>query len=177
MKNPNSYVSSDFFAPFRQAYPFFCICLSKEENDVPVIIWFVIGFVLLILCKSIQDFMKSKPESKETRLKDGSFSMELFYALIMLYSTIIIGFGLIYFALSFHGAILLENGVVEEVSTVGTLIHSMYFSGVTLLTIGYGDIVPIELGRIIALIESLIGYLLPTAFVFRLLSSHAEQKK
>lgn len=144
---------------------------------MPRIVWFGIGCVVFILCKSIYDFIKNKPNNEEARLKESSFSMELFYALIILYSTIIIGFGVIYFALSFHTTILIEDGAVEEVSSMGKLIHSMYFSGVTLLTIGYGDIVPIGIGRTIALIEALIGYLLPTAFVFRLLSSHAQQKE
>lgn len=168
---------SGFFFSFRQALRFLSICFNRGGEDVPGIVWLVIGCVLLILCKSIYDFIKNNPNSKKERLKESTFSMELFYALITLYSTIIIGFGLIYFALSFQGAVLMEDDVVEEVSPMGTLIHSMYFSGVTLLTIGYGDIVPIGIGRVIALIEALIGYLLPTAFVFRLLSSHAEQKK
>ena len=51
---------------------------------------------------------------------------------------------------------------------LGSLIHSFYFSGVTILTIGYGDIVPIGIGRLVALIQALIGYVLPTAFVLRL---------
>ncbi|HLR15784.1 MAG TPA: ion channel, partial [Bacillota bacterium] len=118
---------------------------------MPRIVWFGIGCVVFILCKSIYDFIKNKPNNEEARLKESSFSMELFYALIILYSTIIIGFGVIYFALSFHTTILIEDGAVEEVSSMGKLIHSMYFSGVTLLTIGYGDIVPIGIGRTIAL--------------------------
>lgn len=108
------------------------------------------------------------------RLKDGAFSMELFYALLILYSTIIIGFALIYFVLSYQGILLVEHGIVRDVSTLESLVHSIYFSGVTLLTIGYGDIVPIGIGRIVALVEALIGYLLPTAFVFRLLSTRVK---
>ncbi|GAB3042461.1 hypothetical protein GCM10027286_00800 [Virgibacillus ainsalahensis] len=59
---------------------------------------------------------------------------------------------------------------------MGTAIHSMYFSGVTLLTIGYGDITPIGIGRLIALIQALIGYILPTAFVLRLVQSQQRSR-
>ncbi len=44
---------------------------------------------------------------------------------------------------------------------------SLYFSAVTLLSVGYGDIVPIGIGRWIAMVEALLGYALPAAFVVR----------
>lgn len=137
-------------------------------------VWIVIGLILLILWRSVVDFIKGKSTGVGMRLKDGAFSMELFYALLILYSTIIIGFALIYFVLSYQGILLVEHGIVRDVSTLESLVHSIYFSGVTLLTIGYGDIVPIGIGRIVALVEALIGYLLPTAFVFRLLSTRVK---
>lgn len=105
------------------------------------------------------------------KLEESRFSAELFYTLLVIYSIVIIGFGLIYFILSFQGMILVEHGELQQVSVVGSLIHSLYFSGVTLLTIGYGDIIPIGIGRGIALIEALLGYVLPTAFVLRLVQT------
>lgn len=44
----------------------------------------------------------------------------------------------------------------------------------TLFSIGYGDIVPIGLGKIIAIIEGLIGFLLPPAFIVTFLKSNAK---
>ena len=41
----------------------------------------------------------------------------------------------------------------------------IYFSAVTLFSVGYGDIAPIGIGRVIAMIEALIGYTIPAAFV------------
>src|SRR5699024_11270426 len=105
------------------------------------------------------------------RIKESRFTIEIFYTLLIIYSIVIIGFGLIYFILSFQQIMLVEGGELRDVSVIGSLIHSFYFSGVTLLTIGYGDITPIGFGRFIALIQALIGYILPTAFVLRLVQT------
>ena len=106
---------------------------------------------------------------------NSRFSVELFYILLIIYSIVIIGFGLIYFILSFQGIVLVEDGELRQVSILGSIIHSFYFSGVTLLTIGYGDITPIGIGRLIALVQALIGYVLPTAFVLKLVQSSQEK--
>src|SRR5699024_9591715 len=58
-----------------------------------------------------------------------------------------------------------------QVDVFGSIVHSIYFSGVTLLTIGYGDITRIGIGRFLAIVEALIGYILPTAFVLKLVQS------
>ena len=105
------------------------------------------------------------------KLKESRFSRELFYTLLIIYSIVITGFALIYFILSFQGIVLVEYDGLREVNMIGSLIHSFYFSGVTLLTIGYGDIIPVGIGRFIALLEALLGYVLPTAFVLRLVQT------
>jgi len=128
-------------------------------------LWIMILFICYIIIKSMTGFI----------LKDGQFSRETFYALLIIYSIVIIGFGLIYFILSFQGMILIEDGRYDHVNVVGSLIHSFYFSGVTLLTIGYGDIVPIGIGRLIVLIQALIGYVLPTAFMLRLVTERTNR--
>jgi len=101
-------------------------------------------------------------------MRDSRFSLELFYSLVIIFVIVIVGFGLIYFILSFQGIILVEHGELRQVSIWGSITHSLYFSGATMLTIGYGDITPIGIGRLIAVIQALIGYILPTAFVLRL---------
>ncbi|ASK61045.1 hypothetical protein CFK37_01950 [Virgibacillus phasianinus] len=124
--------------------------------------WIFIILVSITMLLSIGYFMK--------RGKRG-FSIEIFYSLLVVYSIVIIGFALIYFILSFNRIVLVEGGELRQVSIVGSLIHSGYFSGVTMLTIGYGDITPIGYGRLIALIQALIGYILPTAFVLRIVQN------
>jgi potassium channel LctB len=43
----------------------------------------------------------------------------------------------------------------------------MYFSAITLLSVGYGDITPIGIGRWLAVVEALLGYTMPMAFVVK----------
>jgi len=141
------------------------------EGDVMSIVsWLFIAVVCFIVIKSILDFIKGDRRFG-VRLQDSRFSAELFYTLLMIYTVVIIGFGLIYFILSIQGIILVEFGEVREVGVFGSIVHSIYFSGVTLLTIGYGDITPIGVGRFLAIVEALIGYILPTAFVLKLVQS------
>ncbi|VVM34448.1 hypothetical protein [Terribacillus sp. AE2B 122] len=78
-----------------------------------------------------------------------------------------LAFGLIYFILSIEGIVLAEGGDLIDSSLAGSLMHAIYFSGVTLLTVGYGDILPVGVGRFLALIEALIGYLLPSGLVLK----------
>ncbi|HZG72269.1 MAG TPA: ion channel, partial [Chondromyces sp.] len=52
-------------------------------------------------------------------------------------------------------------------SLMDMLYFSFYFSGITLFSVGYGDIVPSGAGIWIALIEAWIGYTIPAAFVMR----------
>ncbi|WP_449539251.1 ion channel [Ferdinandcohnia sp. Marseille-Q9671] len=47
--------------------------------------------------------------------------------------------------------------------------RSLYFSAITLLSVGYGDVTPFGLARAIAIIEALIGYLLPVVIVIQFL--------
>lgn len=137
-------------------------------NLIPWIALIVICFIVL---KSLLLFIKGGMIRDRMERSDSRFSAELFYILMIIYSIVIVGFGLIYFILSFQGIILVEHGELRQVNVLGSIIHSLYFSGVTLLTIGYGDITPIGIGRFIALIQALIGYVLPTAFVLRLVQS------
>ncbi|MGX4670297.1 potassium channel family protein [Cerasibacillus sp. JNUCC 74] len=138
------------------------------------VVWFLIGAIVFILGKSLFDFIHG--EQLQHYMRRRGFSLELFYVLITIYCIVIIGFGLIYFVLSMQAPILVEHGELKQVSVFGSLMHSLYFSGVTILTIGYGDITPIGVGRLIAIVQALIGYILPTAFVLRLVQRHDQSR-
>lgn len=142
-----------------------------------VFLWVVlIGFICLVMGASVIGFIRDGSYKRRMEMKDVRFSTEIFYTLLVIYAIVIIGFALIYFILSFQHVTLVENGELKEVSVGGMIIHSIYFSGVTLLTIGYGDITPVGIGRFIALIEALIGYVLPTAFVLKLVQ-HSQHSR
>lgn len=111
---------------------------------------------------SLQSLFTSK------RIKGKWVSIENMIYLVFLYGTIMIGFGLIYIILDLNGHIvLIEETSYLEVSFLDRLETGFYFSAMTLFSVGYGDIAPIGIGRMIAVIEALIGYVIPTAFVAR----------
>ncbi|MFD1850486.1 potassium channel family protein [Oceanobacillus bengalensis] len=141
-----------------------------------IIPWIFILLTCFIIGISIIGFIKGKKIYVQFELRESRFSSELFFALLVIYIIVILGFGLIYFILSFQGIVLVENGELRQPSLLGSIIHSIYFSGATMLTIGYGDITPIGLGRFIALVEALIGYVLPTAFVLKLFEARERSR-
>ncbi|QKY68266.1 potassium channel family protein [Lentibacillus sp. CBA3610] len=136
----------------------------------------VIVGIAAVLITSIIDFIRGGKLRERMHMRERRFSAEIFYTLLMLYLIVILGFGFIYFMLSMNDVLLVEDGELREVSVIGSMIHSFYFSGVTMLTVGYGDITPIGIGRLIALVQALIGYILPTAFVLKLVQNNQENR-
>ncbi|MFA9559218.1 potassium channel family protein [Evansella sp. AB-rgal1] len=93
-------------------------------------------------------------------------SLRHFIVLFLVYATITAGFGVVYLSLELTGlSVLVEDGQYHYDSFFHLVEDVMYFSAVTLLTVGYGDITPQGIGRWIAIVQALIGYLLPAAFV------------
>lgn len=121
--------------------------------------------VCYIIFNSMRNYILYNRKGRMLRLR---VSFELFYTLIIIYILIIAGFGMIYFLMSLHGEMLIEIGQVQSYSVLEDMFRSIYFSGVTMLTIGYGDIIPIGPARMIAILQALIGYLLPASFILKL---------
>jgi potassium channel LctB len=120
-------------------------------------------FYLLIMLVSVCIFMSLRNLFLPYRIKGKFVSLENFLYLGAIYVTVLIGFGLIYLIFSLSGEPLLkETGMVESKSIFET---SFYFSAMTLFSVGHGDVIPMGAGRMIAVIEALIGYTLPAAFV------------
>ncbi|MGR9047099.1 potassium channel family protein [Halobacillus faecis] len=105
------------------------------------------------------------------------FSVQLFVSVMMLYTIVMVGFGIIYAALILQGVevykadtpFLQENWTQE-------MIRSVYFSGVTLFTVGYGDLTPVGIGKWIAITEAMVGYTLPAALVAKVWLKHKEER-
>lgn len=127
----------------------------------------IIIIIILIIVISTWQFVSYSPNRQHIPLYRTGISFELFYTLLICYGIVISGFGLLYFMLSFDESLLVEIGQVPTYSVRDALYRSFYFSGVTMLTIGYGDIIPIGIGRLLAVIQALIGYILPATFVWK----------
>ncbi|ARK29033.1 potassium channel family protein [Halalkalibacter krulwichiae] len=98
----------------------------------------------------------------------GSHTVSLrhFTLLILVYITVILSFSNLYLGLELLGIHVLNEGSTSVEGTVPHLLEDIiYFSAVTMLSVGYGDVVPIGIGRFVAIIQALIGFLLPAAFV------------
>ncbi|PWW25411.1 potassium channel LctB [Cytobacillus oceanisediminis] len=133
---------------------------------------FYLSLILIVLCMimSLQTLFSS------AKIKGRWVSMENFLYLISLYATIMIGFGLIYILLDLHGLVVLIDGTnYIEAGFLERLETGFYFSAVTLFSVGYGDISPIGIGRMIAVMEALIGYVIPAAFVARVVFDAEKQ--
>lgn len=102
------------------------------------------------------------------KIKGKFVSFENFLFLGAIYATIMISFGLMYTLLELHNfPVFNDDYIPAENLFLGRLETSLYFSAITLFSVGYGDIAPIGIGRILAVSEALIGYTIPAAFVAR----------
>lgn len=86
---------------------------------------------------------------------------------------ITIGFAVLYYLLAMEGDVV-RVGTEEGKDGGENFLDYLYFSGVTLLSVGYGDLVPVGKARFFALIQAAIGFLLPTAFFIRVLSENGD---
>ncbi|MCM3667028.1 ion channel [Mesobacillus subterraneus] len=102
------------------------------------------------------------------KIKGKQVSLENFITLALIYATVMAGFGLLYYLLDLKGTwVLSDVSMRPSTSSYERMSTSMYFSAITLFSVGYGDIAPVGVGRVIAVIEALVGYTIPAAFVTR----------
>lgn len=103
-----------------------------------------------------------------SKWREKHLSIKNFLLLGISYLVLMLGFGLVYVLLEVEGIDLLtEGGEVIQGDFLDHLFTCLYFSGVTLFSVGYGDVTPIGVGRGIALVESWLGYTIPAAFVIK----------
>lgn len=95
-------------------------------------------------------------------------SISHFLWLVYLYGTICIGFAMLYLLFELKDmSVILDHGIKMSGNFFLKLETSFYFSAMTMFSVGYGELIPIGVGRIIATIQAFVGYTLPAAFVVR----------
>lgn len=123
-------------------------------------IWLIV--IVTVLFASVASIWTS--QSKEHQY----VSLENFFVLIFLYFTMTVGFGLIYTILQINGYdVFVKNHNDTADGFFPILQDGLYFSATTLLSVGYGDVIPVGAGRWIAVVEALLGYIMPATFVAR----------
>lgn len=87
-----------------------------------------------------------------------------FISFLVICSNVILFFTVIYIILDLLGlGQLIEHHPDNFFHSLwfNKISRAIYFSAITLLSVGYGDITPYGISRVIAVIEALFGYILP----------------
>lgn len=112
---------------------------------------------------------------QDRQYKRSYFQSSLFQKLFFSMIGLTFGFAVLYYLMSFETIVL---RVSTEYGRDGgeDFLDYLYFSGVTMLSVGYGDLVPVGAARFFALIQAGIGLLLPTAYFVRALDERGNSK-
>jgi hypothetical protein len=140
---------------------FFASMLSQTISSLNLVVWTAIG--LLAAVNALRFTLKA------TSIKSGHI-----YAALSAYLLAGISFGTLYWALerAWPGSLVYGGEVVNRFSQA----NGIYFSFVTLATLGYGDFVPkTELARGLAILEAVAGQLYLGVMVARLLSLYVSE--
>lgn len=121
---------------------------------------FLMGATVVFIVINLIYFFTNKTYRK------SSFSFPLFLNLFIVLCGILLGFTGVYYFLSMKEIVLVQNlSTMKPIEP--TLLNLLYFSGETLISVGYGDMLPVGTARFFAIIESMIGILLPTAYFMK----------
>lgn len=125
-------------------------------------------FILFNILIAIGITMSLKTLFSPYKIRGKRVSIENFLLLTLVYITITLGFALIYLLFDLNGIPIVNDSLTpRQAHFFAKLESSFYFSAMTLFSVGYGDIYPLGIGRMIAVFEALIGYTIPAAFVAR----------
>ncbi|MEC5425730.1 ion channel [Virgibacillus sp. C22-A2] len=124
----------------------------------------LIGLTILFIGVNLYYFFTNKTYKKSYA------SSALFYKLFFVLLGITIGFAVLYYVLSMNEVVLRIADPTGDPAGDSFLTY-LYFSGVTILSVGYGDQVPVGSARFFALIQASIGLLLPTAYFVKAITN------
>ncbi|MCD2136458.1 potassium channel family protein [Salinicoccus halitifaciens] len=118
----------------------------------------LIVFIIFFLYQ-LGAFAKKKGDMQKTH----KFSMQwpLYLYIFTVMTGLLLTFAVIYYLVSLEGPILIDN-IQGEPMEEHDFAEMLYYSGVTLLSIGYGDLTPIGPIRYISLFEAFLGIVVPT---------------
>ncbi len=112
--------------------------------------------------------------SLSDRLVDAAVLNRSIGGLLGIWLAIAVGFGLMFWAADLAGAPWISRDVGGP-GSLADLGNALYFSFVTALTIGYGDISPLGPARILAIIEGAAGLLIFGFVISKLVSRRQEE--
>ena len=95
--------------------------------------------------------------------------------LLGIWLAVVVGFGLIYWVQDMAGEGWLRGNSGPLGGSLADLATAIYFSFVTALTIGYGDVVPVGPARVLAVLEGAAGLLIFGFVISKLVSRRQEE--
>jgi len=95
--------------------------------------------------------------------------------LVFFWLAMIIGFGFVYWGAGISMGWGLQAGGNAVKPDLDGLVTAIYFSFVTALSIGYGDVVPVGFLRILAIVEGSVGLLIFGCLISKLVSRRQEE--
>ncbi|SIS45190.1 potassium channel family protein [Salimicrobium flavidum] len=105
----------------------------------------------------------------------GTFDPRFFLKLLLSMTGVLFGFAFLYYFLNTQGTILVYTlSGMKDVTP--TFLDLLYFSGETLISVGYGDMVPVGPTRFFAILEAMIGVLMPTAFFVKTVTNREKKE-
>lgn len=137
----------------------FSLNFKEETSDLKYFFYLLsfINTILLIACHAIilkyvfTDFFKRKRKIVPTDV----------FVVITTYITIAISFGLLYTILSLFSSEQVFNGITRDLPQIEYYFKHMYFSFITITTVGYGDVYPLTmLAQFLVIVEIITGIVL-----------------
>ncbi|MGG3007655.1 ion channel [Geobacillus stearothermophilus] len=121
-----------------------------------------LGVVTAVLLGSITSLWTARVQATHR------LSLDSLWVLVQWYGTMLLGFAMIYMILQANGHhVFTPSPSSAAGNRLSMLEDSLYLSGMTLLSVGYGDVIPVGIGRWIAIAEALLGYIMPAVIVTR----------
>lgn len=137
----------------------FSLNINENESSLKYFFYFLsfINILLLVACHIIilkyvfTDFLRRR---RKVVPKDV-------IVVITTYITIAISFGLLYTVLSLFSSTPVFNGITGDLPQIEFYFKHIYFSFITITTVGYGDVYPLTmLGQFLVVVEIITGIIL-----------------
>jgi len=117
---------------------------------------------------------QSRRRSASTRFVDA-LSNRSVGSLFRLWIAIVLGCGAVYSLLDLSPGLALRTNGGPVGGGVSGALAAMYFSAVTATSVGYGDIIPIGVARLLAIVESIAGLILFGCVISKFVSRRQDQ--
>ncbi|MEZ0481379.1 potassium channel family protein [Planococcus sp. SSTMD024] len=128
----------------------------------------LIGLTILFMLANLWFFFTGR------KFQNSHFHPPLFQKLFYSLIGITLGFAVLYSILGTQNDIL-RIATAEGDDGAQNFWDYLYFSGTTMLSVGYGDIVPVGSARFFSLIQAAIGLLLPAAYFAKVLAGSGKE--